>query len=187
MRSACRHSRTSSSARVRARHLVAAWLLALSLVPLLTIASPCAEMKYLVFEIAPSGKEIIVTKRGDSKSYDDFVGEFDENSCRYAVYDFEYEKGEGIRNKLCFYAWSVALALALSYPTTRPCAFAAPAGQCIRGASRADTGSRDALAGAPTRRRSAKRWCTPRPRTRSAGHSLALVRTPSTAARHPVP
>merc|ERR1711939_626517 len=52
------------------------------------------KMKYLVFEIAPSGKEIIVTKRGDSKSYDDFV------------YEFEYEKGEGIRNKLCFYAWS---------------------------------------------------------------------------------
>jgi len=27
------------------------------------------------------------------------------------VYDFEYEKGEGKRNKLCFYAWCVSLSL----------------------------------------------------------------------------
>ena len=31
-----------------------------------------------------------------------------ENDCRYAVYDFEYERGqgEGVRNKICFIVWS---------------------------------------------------------------------------------
>lgn len=40
--------------------------------------------------------------------YKEFVkNELPEDDCRYAVYDFEYEKSpsEGIRNKICFIVW----------------------------------------------------------------------------------
>lgn len=41
-------------------------------------------------------------------SYDDFVADLPPSTCRYAIYDFEYEReGEGKRNKICFYAWLV--------------------------------------------------------------------------------
>lgn len=56
----------------------------------------------------PANTEIVVAKTSDSKSYDDFTALLPENECRYAVYDFEYEKagGEGMRNKICFIHWS---------------------------------------------------------------------------------
>ena len=48
-------------------------------------------------------------KTSESKDYDDFIGDLPSGNPRYAVYDFEYQKGdEGIRNKLCFYTWSVS-------------------------------------------------------------------------------
>ncbi|GEM11022.1 cofilin [Rhodotorula toruloides] len=64
------------------------------------------KLKYIVFKLSDDNKEIQVEKSSESASYDDFVGDLPPNSPRYAVYDFEYEKGEGKRNKLCFYAWS---------------------------------------------------------------------------------
>lgn len=57
-------------------------------------------------------KEIQVETASESPSYDDFISGLPASGCRYAVYDFEYEKGnEGKRNKLCFYAWSVCTIL----------------------------------------------------------------------------
>ena len=39
--------------------------------------------------------------------YDEFIAALPKTDCRYAIFDFEYEKpGEGQRNKICFYAWS---------------------------------------------------------------------------------
>lgn len=51
----------------------------------------------------------MVAKTGTDPSYDDFLAQLPADSCRYAVYDFEYKQSdsEGVRNKLCFYAWSV--------------------------------------------------------------------------------
>ena len=44
----------------------------------------------------------------DSKDWDEFIALLPENECKYAVYDFTYEKagGEGQRSKLCFIHWS---------------------------------------------------------------------------------
>ncbi|KAG5456836.1 MAG: hypothetical protein BJ554DRAFT_3309 [Olpidium bornovanus] len=49
--------------------------------------------------------------RSMSGTYDDFIAALPPDACRYAVYDFEYEKpGEGTRNKICFFAWSPDIA-----------------------------------------------------------------------------
>jgi cofilin len=50
---------------------------------------------------------IIESKVEKCDRYEDFVAELPENDCRYAVYDFEFEKspGEGMRNKICFVVW----------------------------------------------------------------------------------
>ena len=39
-----------------------------------------------------------------------------DDDCRYAVYDFEFEKkeGEGVRNKICFFVWYTASTSCLS-------------------------------------------------------------------------
>lgn len=47
----------------------------------------------------------MVEKSNSSTSYDEFVNDLPAESCRYAIYDFEYEKDGGKRNKLCFIAW----------------------------------------------------------------------------------
>ncbi|GAA5847274.1 hypothetical protein JCM9279_000214 [Rhodotorula babjevae] len=64
------------------------------------------KLKFIVFKLSSDNKEIVVDAQSESASYDDFLDALPPNSPRYAVYDFEYEKGEGKRNKLCFYAWS---------------------------------------------------------------------------------
>jgi cofilin len=48
-----------------------------------------------------------VSKTSDSSNYDDFLAELPPAECRYAIYDFEFQKGdEGKRNKICFFTWS---------------------------------------------------------------------------------
>lgn len=66
----------------------------------------CAETKYIVFKLSADNTQIEVEKTSPSASYDDFLNDLPPNSPRYAVYDFEYEKDGGKRNKICFYAWS---------------------------------------------------------------------------------
>lgn len=51
---------------------------------------------------------IIIDKKVETcKEYDEFVADLPENDCRYAVFDFEFEKvkGEGLRNKILFFVW----------------------------------------------------------------------------------
>ncbi|KAH7106060.1 actin depolymerizing factor [Auriculariales sp. MPI-PUGE-AT-0066] len=63
--------------------------------------------KYIIFGLNSTNTEIIVLKTSNSKDYDEFIADLPENDCRWAVYDYEFEKeGAGKRSKLCFYSWS---------------------------------------------------------------------------------
>ncbi|WFD30990.1 cofilin [Malassezia sp. CBS 17886] len=65
------------------------------------------KIKYLIYELSSDNTEIVVAKTSESQDYDDFVAELPPGECRYAIYDFEFEKGnEGKRNKICFVTWS---------------------------------------------------------------------------------
>jgi len=46
-------------------------------------------------------------KTATELDYDEFLKELPENECRWAIYDFEFEKeGGGRRNKITFISWS---------------------------------------------------------------------------------
>ncbi|KAI0667758.1 actin depolymerizing factor [Trametes maxima] len=64
--------------------------------------------KYIIFTLSKDNTEIVVEKRGAvGSSYDDFLGDLPEAECRWAVYDFDFETGDGgKRNKITFYSWS---------------------------------------------------------------------------------
>ncbi|KAG9310903.1 actin depolymerizing factor [Chiua virens] len=63
--------------------------------------------KYLFFRLNDDLSEIVVDKTSDASDYGAFVAEFPAAQCRWAVYDFEFEKpGEGPRKKLGFISWS---------------------------------------------------------------------------------
>ncbi|KAI5479471.1 cofilin [Pseudohyphozyma bogoriensis] len=65
------------------------------------------KLKYIIFKLSDDNKEIQVEKTSSSADYDEFLNDLPAQSCRYAIYDFEYQKGsDGLRNKICFYAWS---------------------------------------------------------------------------------
>ncbi|RKP12823.1 actin depolymerizing factor [Piptocephalis cylindrospora] len=64
-------------------------------------------IKYIIYALSEDQREIVVDSTAATGEYDDFIDALPENECRYAIYDFEYEKaGEGKRNKICFFAWS---------------------------------------------------------------------------------
>lgn len=64
--------------------------------------------KYIIYTISKD-LEIVILKESSSNNYDDLISELPPTECRYAIYDFEYELpgGEGKRNKICFFSWSV--------------------------------------------------------------------------------
>ncbi|KAF5382629.1 hypothetical protein D9615_003017 [Tricholomella constricta] len=63
--------------------------------------------KYIIFTLSKDVTEIVVEKTSSSQSYEDFVGDLPETECRWAIYDFEFEKEEGgKRSKICFISWS---------------------------------------------------------------------------------
>lgn len=66
--------------------------------------------KYIIFKVSSDNTEIVVEKTSESTDYDEFLADLPEGECRWAVYDFEFEKeGAGKRNKLCFFSWYVDL------------------------------------------------------------------------------
>ena len=63
--------------------------------------------KYIIYKLSDDLSQIVVAKTSDSPSFDDFLAELPAQDCRYAIYDFEFEKeGEGKRNKIIFFGWS---------------------------------------------------------------------------------
>ncbi|OZJ02327.1 Cofilin [Bifiguratus adelaidae] len=63
--------------------------------------------QYVIFKISDDMKEIVVEKAESGQDYDAFIAALPADEPRYAVYDFQYEKGdEGIRNKITFYTWT---------------------------------------------------------------------------------
>ncbi|KAI9141443.1 putative COF1-cofilin [Paraphysoderma sedebokerense] len=65
------------------------------------------KFKYILYKLNADNTEVVVEKTAEQASYDEFIKSLPIDGCRYAIYDLEYEKpGEGLRNKICFYAWS---------------------------------------------------------------------------------
>ena len=65
------------------------------------------KIKFIIYGMNADNTEIVVLSTSTEKSYDTFLENLPETECRWAVYDMEFDSGEGIRNKLCFYMWSV--------------------------------------------------------------------------------
>lgn len=64
------------------------------------------KLKYIVYKLNDAKTEIIVDTTSESTDYDDFLNALPEADCRWGVYDFEFDQGEGKRNKIVFIAWS---------------------------------------------------------------------------------
>jgi cofilin len=61
--------------------------------------------RYITFNLSKDLTEIIVEKTGD-EGYEEFISLLPENECRWAIYDFEFEKEDGgRRNKIVFLSW----------------------------------------------------------------------------------
>ncbi|KAJ3742681.1 hypothetical protein DFH05DRAFT_231747 [Lentinula detonsa] len=65
------------------------------------------KLKYIIFKFSPDFKEIVTEKTSESDKYEDFLSDLPEDQCRFAVYDFHFQKeGAGQRNKVCFFLWN---------------------------------------------------------------------------------
>ncbi|KAF3989863.1 hypothetical protein FT663_03434 [Candidozyma haemuli var. vulneris] len=64
--------------------------------------------KFIIYKLNESKTEIVVEETSTDADYDAFLEKLPENDCKYAIYDFEYEigNGEGKRNKIVFFTWS---------------------------------------------------------------------------------
>jgi cofilin len=62
--------------------------------------------KYIVFNLNKDSTEIVIDGTGN-EGYEDFLDKaLPVDECRWAIYDFEYEKeGAGRRNKIIFLSW----------------------------------------------------------------------------------
>jgi len=64
------------------------------------------QLKFIIYGLNNTKTEVIVYKTSSSSDYEEFLENLPETECRWAVYDFEYDSGEGKRNRLLFYSWS---------------------------------------------------------------------------------
>lgn len=53
------------------------------------------KVKYIIYKLSDDKKHIEVEKSSLEGDYDKFIADLPENECRYAIYDFEFELGEG--------------------------------------------------------------------------------------------
>ena len=66
------------------------------------------KFRYVVYKLNEDNTAIVIEKKVEvCEKYEDFLADLPDDDCRYAVYDFEFEKspGEGTRNKICFIVW----------------------------------------------------------------------------------
>jgi hypothetical protein len=66
-------------------------------------------IKYIIYKIGSDaeGARIVVEGTFKDDDWSAFCDKLiDAHSCRYAVYDFQYEYAEGMRNKICFIYWA---------------------------------------------------------------------------------
>lgn len=64
--------------------------------------------RFIIYGLTPDLKNITVLKQAtlaEGEDWESFTGELPEGECRWAVYDMEYDLGEGKRNKLVFVMW----------------------------------------------------------------------------------
>ncbi len=61
--------------------------------------------KYIVFNLNKDLTEIVIEKSSSSTDYDKFISDLPEDQCRWAVYDFEFEKEGAKRTKIVFVSW----------------------------------------------------------------------------------
>ncbi len=62
--------------------------------------------KYVIYKLNDNFTEIVVDKTSPDADYTKFVANLPEKEPRWAVFDFEFQKGDaGKRNKLIFYSW----------------------------------------------------------------------------------
>ncbi|KAF8548413.1 actin depolymerizing factor [Imleria badia] len=64
------------------------------------------KIKYIVYNLSSDLTQIVVAKSSEEPDYDKFLADLPEKECRWAVYDFAFEKDSAKRNKLCFISWS---------------------------------------------------------------------------------
>ena len=64
--------------------------------------------RYILLKMNDSLTEVVVESVAETgASYDEFVRALPPNDCRYAVFDFEFDSGEGVnRNKILFVVWA---------------------------------------------------------------------------------
>eukprot|EP01087_Luapelamoeba_hula_P001671 TRINITY_DN11402_c0_g1_i1.p1 TRINITY_DN11402_c0_g1~~TRINITY_DN11402_c0_g1_i1.p1 ORF type:complete len:138 (-),score=30.77 TRINITY_DN11402_c0_g1_i1:6-419(-) len=63
--------------------------------------------RYLTFQMSDDLTQVVLDKTSVSPSatWEDFTSDLPRHDCRYGVFDFEYEKDGGRRNKIVFVVW----------------------------------------------------------------------------------
>jgi len=63
--------------------------------------------KFIIFGLNKTNTQIEVLNILGEDDYETFLAALPEDDCRFAVYDCEYDSGEGMRNRRVFYTWCV--------------------------------------------------------------------------------
>ena len=76
--------------------------------------------RYIIYSLSPDNTQIVVEHTAEPgvatvDAFNEFREKLPPADCRYAVFDFEFEKqdGSGKRNKICFVSWYVPFILCL--------------------------------------------------------------------------
>ncbi|KAF9173747.1 cofilin [Mortierella sp. AD010] len=72
------------------------------------------KVKFIIFKLSDDNKSIVVEKKAETATYDEFLEHLPQDQCRWAVYDFDYKTPEGDRNKIVFYTWAPEAAITKS-------------------------------------------------------------------------
>ena len=63
------------------------------------------KLKFILFKLNDDLTEVVVDKTSNG-TYEEFLGLLPKKGCRYAVFDLEFDFGEGPRSKIIFFTWS---------------------------------------------------------------------------------